>query len=226
VKKVSLRKALGSPIEWFSDESASDSRLLLTVSSPAGAKSLLLTSRGIYDVNPGQYVQAPKERVVKRVHPVIRAVKILGTTIGWVATAAVVLFTALAVTHVISPRVVLTGSMVPTINPGDLEITVSASHRTPHIGDIVVYTGRRFDGTKVADFSHRIISGDAVNGFVVKGDANPSPDTQHPTLKDIQGVVVYVIPFVGNLLNPQIFLLLLLAGFGGWLIVDSFRDPE
>jgi signal peptidase len=126
----------------------------------------------------------------------------------------------------IKSQIVLTGSMSPTINPGDMVISTSPERVAPEVGDVVVYSGKRFDGTKVASFAHRIIAGDATSGFTVKGDNNPEPDTQKPVLSEIEGVVLLTIPFVGQLLNPQIFVLLLLCAFGLWLIVDAFRDEE
>jgi signal peptidase len=139
--------------------------------------------------------------------------------LGILAAASIVLASGLA-----DARVVLTGSMAPAIKPGDVVVAVSPQRKAPKIGDVVVYTGRRFDGTKVADFSHRIIAGDGKSGFTVKGDHNSTPDVQKPTIKDISGVVLFTIPFVGRILNPQALLLLLILGFGIWLIVDAFRE--
>ncbi len=127
------------------------------------------------------------------------------------------------VTKTFSARVVLTGSMVPAINPGDLIMVVNDTIKTPKLGDVVVYTGSRFDGTKVADFSHRIIGGNANDGWIVQGDANPAPDTQRPTATEIQGVVVGKIPGIGRLLTPQILVLLGIVIFGGWLVLDGVR---
>jgi signal peptidase I len=138
-------------------------------------------------------------------------------------TASLAVMGALA-SHLVDARVVLTGSMAPAIKPGDVVVAVSPQRKAPKIGDVVVYTGRRFDGTKVADFSHRIIAGDGKSGFTVKGDHNSTPDVQKPTIKDISGVVLFTIPFVGRILNPQALLLLLILGFGIWLIVDAFRE--
>jgi len=58
--------------------------------------------------------------------------------------------------------------------------------KIPHKGDVVAYQGRRFDGSKVGVFSHRIIGGNQASGFIVKGDANPSPDVQRPKLPTSQ----------------------------------------
>jgi signal peptidase len=136
------------------------------------------------------------------------------------------LFTGANVTGFVDSRIVLTASMVPAINPGDLVISTSPSRLAPEKGDVVIYTGKKFDGSTVASFAHRIIGGNAVSGFEVKGDNNPDPDVQKPVLSEIEGVIFLTIPLVGKLLSPQVFILLLLCGFGIWLIVDAFRDEE
>jgi hypothetical protein len=94
----------------------------------------------------------------------------------------------------------------------------------PEIGDVVTYTARRFDGSSVASFTHRIISGNNENGFVMKGDNNPAPDTQKPKLSDITGVVFFTIPLIGKLLTPAGLIVLVPSIFGLWLIRDSLRN--
>jgi signal peptidase I len=116
--------------------------------------------------------------------------------------------------------------MTPTINPGDVVVSTSPDRLKPHVGSVVIYTGKKFDGTAVASFAHRIVAGDAKNGFTVKGDNNPDADVQKPRLAEIEGVVFLTIPFLGMLLSPQVLIILLLAAFGVWLIVDAFRDEE
>ena len=93
---------------------------------------------------------------------------------------------------------VLTESMSPTIVAGDFVITQNDSLRTPAMGDIVMYDAKRLDGTVVARFTHRIV-GEAADGWIVQGDANPDPDVQHPTAADIQGVVIARIPGIASI---------------------------
>ena len=78
----------------------------------------------------------------------------------------------------------------------------------------------------MAVFSHRIIDGDIENGFVMKGDANKSPDPQKPKAADILGVVLFTIPFIGNLLTPKALFLLIPCLFGLWLIMDAMKNVE
>ena len=172
------------------------------------------------------YVVAPKERLAPKRQPVriwaTRVAKICAFAIIGLLTA----FAALNVANIVDSRVVLTGSMIPAVNPGDILITVKPSLVAPQVGKIVVYTGKKFDGTVVGSFAHRIIDGDAKTGFTVKGDANPDPDTQKPTLDEIEGVMFFRVPFLGRLLQPQVLMLLLLIGFGISLVWSALRDDE
>jgi hypothetical protein len=70
------------------------------------------------------------------------------------------------------------------------------------------------------------MGGDIMDGFIVKGDSNKSPDSQKPKAEDILGVVVMVIPFVGNLLTPKALFLLVPCLFGFWLILDAMKNVE
>ncbi len=221
-----LNSRLGAPLGWVHGYPSRDAMTLVTVSNGQGEKSVLISSRGIRVVDSTEYVLAPRERVIAKRNPVKDALQISTKVAGWLVVSILLLFTCANVAGLVDSRVVLTGSMIPSINPGDLVISASPTRLKPDKGDVVIYTGKKFDGTTVASFAHRIIGGNAVSGFEVKGDNNPNPDVQKPVLSEIEGVVFFIIPLVGKLLSPQVFILLLLCGFGIWLIVDAFRDEE
>lgn len=141
-----------------------------------------------------------------------------------IVTSFLVAISVAGMTNTLSFRVVLTGSMVPAINPGDVIVTMNDKYRAPVMNDVVVYTGKRFDGTEVAPFAHRLIGGDSTSGWIAKGDANPAPDTQRPTSDDIQGVVIATIPAIGRFLTPQFLMLIAVIGMGAWMIFDWARD--
>jgi hypothetical protein len=90
----------------------------------------------------------------------------------------------------------------------------------------VAYTARRFSGENVGTFTHRIIGGDPINGFVMKGDANPSPDVQKPKLEDVSGVVIFVLPYVGKILTPKMLMILIPIAVGIWLIMDTLKGDS
>jgi signal peptidase len=226
VQGTNLQSRLGVPLEWVHGFPSRDAMTLVTVSNGQGEKSVLISSRGIKLVDSTDYVIAPKERVIAKRNAVKDALQLTTKVAGWAMVSMLLLFTGANVTGLVDSRVVLTGSMIPAINPGDLVLSTSPTRLAPEKGDVVIYTGKKFDGSTVASFAHRIIGGNAVNGFEVKGDNNPDPDVQKPVLSEIEGVVFLTIPLVGKLLSPQVFILLLLCGFGIWLIVDAFRDEE
>jgi signal peptidase I len=227
MQTAELSSELGAPLRWIEPpETKRYAMALLTVSNTSGEKSVLISSRGVMVVDSKNYVLAPKERMKQPSHPIRAVFKLTGKVAAWSLVAFFLSFSLLNVSGLIKSQVVLTGSMIPAINPGDMVVSTTPDKKAPQIGDVVVYSGKRFDGTEVASFAHRIIGGNATTGFTVKGDNNPDPDTQKPVLSEIQGVVLLTIPFVGLVLNPQVFVLFLLVGFGIWLIVDAFRDEE
>ena len=226
INSVNLSRELDAPLILESRNSSHDAKALITVSNRQGERSVLITSRGIKIVDSIDFVITPKERARAKVSSLKRVTSIAVKIAGWSLVSLMLVFAGASVTGLIDSRVVLTSSMTPTINPGDVVVSSSPKRLKPHVGSVVIYTGKKFDGTAVASFAHRIVGGDAVNGFTMKGDNNPDADVQKPKLADIEGVVFLTIPFLGKLLSPQVLIILLLAAFGVWLIVDAFRDEE
>lgn len=215
------------PDIWIQDsDPAPDKFILVTVSGESGEQSVLVTHETSHVTKAKSFVQAPKERVIKGSDlRKAQAFKIF-KGLGYVLVTVMLTFSALSFAGVTKARIVLTESMKPTIQPGDIVLSLNPNRMVPKIGDIATYTARRFDGTPVASFTHRIVGGDAVHGFVMKGDNNPAPDTQKPTLKDISGVVFYTIPIIGKLLTPKGLLVLVPSIFGLWLMIDSMRNAS
>jgi len=92
--------------------------------------------------------------------------------------------------------VVVSESMTPTLNVGDIIIVIGQDDY--EVSDIVVYETALYSKPIV----HRII-GEKNGNFVTKGDNNrfPDPGTIAPkegvSPDDVQGKVVYVIPKLG-----------------------------
>lgn len=120
------------------------------------------------------------------------------------------LFTAMIV-GALQLRVVLTGSMRPTINPGDMVVAISPKYFEPQKGRVALYVARDLQGKAVTTWAHRIVGGDAIFGFEFKGDANAQPDLGRPKLSDIKGVVLFTIPKLGRIFSP-IPLILIVSG--------------
>lgn len=91
-----------------------------------------------------------------------------------------------------------TGSMVPTIEPGDLVVIQATTPAQVHVGEIVAYRTTCF---AVSPVVHRVIaeritaSGTYI--FTTKGDHNPSPDPCPVPGSAIVGKVIAIIPAVG-----------------------------
>lgn len=90
-------------------------------------------------------------------------------------------------------QTVLSGSMRPTISPGDLAITQGVPVESLRVGDVIVFAPP--DGTKPV--LHRIASreGDALT---TKGDANSVADPWRISLQGPTGYrLLLVVPLVG-----------------------------
>lgn len=211
--------------EVFLDRGTNEvtSNVLLTISNPSGSKTVLITPDAIVETTPKHFVETPPERVITGRDRAMKKIGSATTILGYVLAAVLVTFSVMSATGYVKARVVLTGSMEPTINPGDIVITAPVTRLEPKIGDVAAYQARRFDGAPVGVFTHRIISGDGQSGWVLKGDNNPTPDIQKPTNSDILGVVIFVIPWLGNLLSRQVLFTVIPLLAGMWFLLDTLR---
>ena len=211
--------------EVFIDRGDSDqsSNVLITISNPTGSKTVLITPDSIVETSPKHFVETPPERVITGGQKVMKKLASVGTIAGYILAAILVTFSVLSSTGYVKARVVLTGSMQPTISPGDIVITAPVTRIEPKIDDVAAYQARRFDGAPVGVFTHRIIDGDRKTGWIVKGDNNPTPDIQQPKNNDILGVVIFVIPWLGNLLSKQVLFTVIPLIAGMWFLLDTLR---
>ena len=200
------------------------SNVLLTVTGSDAEKTILVSKNQVIQTKVDHLLEAPKERILARPKSLILYTRKVLKFFGYALAALLVAVAVLSYTGEMKARIVLTGSMSPAIKSGDIIITIPPTKKTPVKGDVVAYLGKRFDGSQVGVFSHRIIGGDDQTGFIVKGDANPSPDVQRPKISDITGVVIYVIPFLGRLLSPRTLLVLTPIIIGFWLVFEALRD--
>ncbi len=130
----------------------------------------------------------------------------VGTAIS-VAVLALVLF--MAVSPVIGFRFdpVLSGSMSPTIEVGDLAISSSVDNEDIKVGDIIVF---RHSGILIC---HRVIGIDAEAGWIqTQGDANEDPDPYTITYNDVVTEVGLVVPYTGHAV-------LFLKSVYGWVLI-------
>lgn len=226
MSKRELSLGLGVPLSLDFKDSPHDAMTLITVSDGENEKSLLISQRGMIQVDADNYLRAPKERLRPKQLGRREIVTAGLHGAGWFFAAILLSFVSLTATGFVTAQVILTESMEPTLSPGDVVIELRADKKNPRVGDIVTYVGKRIDGTSIGTFTHRVIGFDEKNNLIMQGDANPTPDTQHPSKDDLVGVALFSIPMIGSLLSPKMLMMFLLAGFGLWLIVDAFRNED
>ena len=216
---------LGATELWIEDVGqVPESNVLITVSDSSGEHTYLIAGDNVVETKSSLFVQAPEERIAAGPRVMYSRISAVFRWSGYVLAFTLLTFAVFSFSGTVKARVVLTGSMTPAINPGDIIITTPPSNLAPKVGSVVAYVGRRFDGTAVGIFSHRIIGGDAETGFIVKGDNNPNPDTQRPKTPDITGVIIFVIPLIGRFLTPRALLITVPVIFGLWLIIDALKN--
>ena len=123
------------------------------------------------------------------------------------ATCALLVVLAVAVALTVVPRLlggaaltVLTGSMVPTYEPGDVVVVrgVEDAAQEVQVGDVVTFQPVSDDPALV---THRVVEkvfSTRGTTFVTRGDANGADDD--PLVPEqIKGVAVYHVPWVGHL---------------------------
>ena len=202
----------------------SDSNVLVTISNTEGEHTVLMTPSRIIESKAKVFVQAPPERVVVGVNKTKKRIGAFFVGFGYLLAVTLLTFSGLSATGLIKARIVLSGSMAPTIKQGDIVVTASPMRILPKQGSVVAYQARRFDGAPVGVFTHRIIGGDLGSGFIVKGDHNANPDVQRPKLNDILGVVVFTIPFIGKFLTKKALFIIIPMAIGLWLVWDTLKE--
>lgn len=135
------------------------------------------------------------------------------------------------------PLTVLTGSMDPAIPPGSQVIVKPVSSVDGiEAGDIVTYMPNPNDETLV---THRVVGvqvgSKGERSLTVKGDANNAPDPDPVTSKQLRGVVVYHIPWVGYIalnINAQAKIVTItvlgigLIVYALWQVAQIVRDRK
>lgn len=94
------------------------------------------------------------------------------------------------------PVVVTTGSMTPTLRPGDVLMT-SQHPDEDLLGQrtVITFEGNNDDGTLVTHRIFETLPGSRT--YITKGDANPTPDTDRVAPAQVVGVGQLVVPVVG-----------------------------
>ncbi|MFC6941173.1 S26 family signal peptidase [Salinirubellus sp. GCM10025818] len=122
--------------------------------------------------------------------------------------AAVAVVLSLVVGQVLGQPVLLafveTGSMAPTMEPGDGFVAIPAQLAgPPEEGDVVTFRAEELHGGGLT--THRVV-GETESGYVTRGDANPftDQDGEEPPVKDAQIVAVAWAPGGDVLVVPHL----------------------
>ena len=113
-------------------------------------------------------------------------------------------------------------SMLPTLRGGDLV----AVQKQPayQVGDVVAYhvPDGVFRGRRII---HRIVGGDPVKGFVLRGDNNPADDLWYPRQAKIEGRLWLRVPSAGLLVAFVRSPAVLAAVAGGFVFAFVLTSP-
>ncbi|RBY86933.1 signal peptidase I [Blastococcus sp. TF02A-26] len=174
--------------------------------------------------------------VRRRRRPVRALLRFTGRwTVRMLVCTAVLSFLGLAV----GPRVadyrtmtMLTGSMAPTIDPGDVVVSTPLDVEDVEVGMVITYH-IPIDDHRVV--THRVIEVDrTADGTVAvrtQGDANDAPDPWTAVLSgDTAYQVQAVVPEIGNVITllresvlSTLFVQLLPIGLGVWMLLAIWR---
>lgn len=140
--------------------------------------------------------------------------------------------------------IVLSGSMSPIMNTGDLVVVTLVDQRSINVGDIIAYTPPKVKNDNVIIYytplvkddnviiTHRVVEiikeddeGDL--SFRTKGDANEDVDIYTVDATDLVGKATFVLPFLGYFFHyvreNKLFLLLLVIAPAMLIIMDEVR---
>lgn len=117
--------------------------------------------------------------------------------LGAVVTAALALIVVPKLNDA-RPLTVLSGSMVPTFDPGDVVVVRDTDARSLEVGDVITFQpfsdDPRLTTHRVEEVRHGV---DGV-GYVTKGDNNDAVDLEPVVPAQVRGEVWYVVPYVGH----------------------------
>ncbi|NLC07965.1 MAG: signal peptidase I [Syntrophomonadaceae bacterium] len=117
--------------------------------------------------------------------------------LGWILTSLAVILILWFSVGVFSytPRVIVSGSMRPGIDIGDIVIIKETDGSQVQLGDIIMFPlGNMKITHRIIDIEER----EGVRYFTTKGDANAEPDTEPVLEANVMGKVIMVIPKAGK----------------------------
>jgi signal peptidase len=115
-------------------------------------------------------------------------------------------------------------SMDPTLATNDfLALRAQDEYK---VGDVVTYRVPVGDPGAGHVIVHRIIGGNATDGFVTQGDNNPRPDLWKPKHEDVLGKLTVQVPHAGDVLmlvRSPLVVAMIGAFFGAFMVLGRPR---
>ena len=118
------------------------------------------------------------------------------STKGWLAISIFLVLAVWTSSGLLGfyPTIIASGSMTPTMDVGDIAITVSTDPYKIQVGDIIQYwQGQEMNMHRVVEI-RQTESGEQ---FITKGDANNVPDSDPVSADQIRGKLIFSIPKLG-----------------------------
>ena len=127
--------------------------------------------------------------------------------------------------------VIVSKSMVPTINVNDAVVIKRIDNDDYKVGDVITFDSSLVNYNGVA-VTHRIIEKEQLRSneslYTTKGDNNHNKDSSLVETKDIYGKVLFKIPYVGYIQDflekPYTYLLALLIPLTMYIVYKLFRS--
>lgn len=152
--------------------------------------------------------------------------------LGAAAASPIVAYASPGLVGADQSRIVLTGSMEPTLSPGDV-VFLDEDVRVDdvRVGDVVTFRGHEASDTT---YTHRVVDvteNTAGTVLVTKGDANEEPDPMRVDDAMLVGRVDHTLPVYGKAiaLGDDLPLELLLVALSAATVVNellALREPE
>lgn len=162
-------------------------------------------------------------------HAVRRVVNVVGILVLVAVVVPFVIYGAPGVVGADEAFVVLSGSMAPAMQPGDVVVVDDVDAADVERGDVITYASRGSD----APTTHRVIDVRQLESgvaFQTMGDANEDPDPQLVYPQQLVGEVasiqgeLFVIPYIGHIIQygkTPVGFLTLVALPAGLLVVTE-----
>lgn len=124
---------------------------------------------------------------------------VFATALAVVAMLIALAFAGLRVAG-FTPFVVLSDSMAPQYQAGDLVYIQSHEPTGIEVGDIIAYRAESPDGEDRRVVLHRVVAADReAEVFTAKGDANGHADADPVPYNQVVGTAAFAIPQIGHL---------------------------